>query len=131
MTSREIAFVTGALICILSAPAVPQISTDWVDIKDPNELRALHSNKTFTGTGGDGSPFVAHYRSDGKALLIHRGERTPRTWEVKGNDEVCYTDKKFPGCRKFQRNKDNRDYINAVWGSGSATFNVKDGVPKF
>jgi hypothetical protein len=34
MKSRNIAFLTGALICMLSTPTMPQSSKDWVDIKD-------------------------------------------------------------------------------------------------
>jgi hypothetical protein len=131
LTSKQIAFVAGAVICILSAPAASQSSTHWVDIKDANELRALHSNKTFKGTGGDGTSFVAHYRSDGKALLIHGGQRIARTWEIKGDDQVCYSDAVFPGCRKFQRSKENSNEFSAIWGFSSAIFSVEDGIPQF
>ena len=47
MRWRNIAFMTVVLVFILSGPAASQ---EWVDIKDPKDLRALHSNKTFRGT---------------------------------------------------------------------------------
>jgi hypothetical protein len=131
MTSRQIAIVTGALISVLSAPAASQ-SSIWVDIKDPNELRVLHSNKTHKGMGGDGIPFVAHYRSDGKALLIREGLRVARTWEMKGNDQVCYTSGLFAGCRRFQRSKTSGDEFNVIHEDGwSVIFKVEDGIPRF
>lgn len=131
MTSRQIAFVTGALICMLSAPAVSQSSTYWVDIKDPNELRVLHSNKTHKGKGGDGIPYVAHYRSDGNALLIRESLRIPRTWETKGNDQVCYTGVLFAGCRRFQRSKTGDEFRVIHEAGWYAIFKAEDGIPKF
>jgi hypothetical protein len=130
MTSRNFAFVTGALICMLSVPAISQISSDWVDIKDPNELRALHSNKTFKAKG---KSFLAHYRSDGKALVIEDNRRISRTWEVKRNDQVCYTDERFMGCRQFRRHKENRDEISIqhVSEGWSVIMMVEDGIPQF
>jgi hypothetical protein len=132
MKSRNIAFVTAALMCMLSASAVPQSSKDWVDIKDPKELRAIYSNKTFKGKGGDGTPFVGHYRSDGKGILIVGGQRIPRTWEVKGN-QVCITDPKVTNCFELQRHKKNRNdivarHVTAMWIS---QFTVEDGIPEF
>jgi len=134
MKSRNIAFLTGALICMLSTPAMPQSSKDWVDIKDPKELRAIYSNKTFKGKlPMDGTPFVAHYRSDGKGIMIAKEQRFPRTWEVKGNDQVCVTDAMATNCFQFQRNKKNRNEIVAtqVKDRWLLQFTVEDGIPKF
>ena len=66
MTSRNIAFLTGVLFFMLSGPVASQ---DWVDIKNPKELRALYSNKTFRSTFS-GVPVVEHYRADGKGILL-------------------------------------------------------------
>ena len=132
MTSTRIAVLIGALTCITSVPAASQSSTYWVDIVDPSELRALHSNKTHKGKGADGVSFVAHYRADGKALFVRANERIPRTWEIKGDDQVCYSDEKFPGCRRFQRGKANPAEFNVIHEAGwSALFRVEDGIPQF
>lgn len=133
MKSRNIAFfLTGALICMLSAPAMPQSSKDWVDIKDPKELRAIYSNKTFRGKAY-GTPFVAHYSSDGKGIMIMNEQRFPRTWEVKGNDQVCVTDAMATNCFQFQHNKTNRNEIVAtqVKDRWLLQFTVEDGIPQF
>lgn len=132
MKSRNIAFLTGALICMLSAPAMPQSSKDWVDIKDPKELRAIYSNKTFRGKAY-GQPFVAHYGSDGKGILIAGELRTPRTWEVKGNDQVCVKDAMATNCFRFQRNKTNHNEIigTEVKDRWLLQFTVEDGIPQF
>ncbi len=121
-------FLSGVLICMVSVPAVAQSSKDWVDIKNPKELRVLHSNKTLRG-----NTFVVHYRADGKGLLIFsNGERVPRTWEVKG-DQVCVTDAKATNCFRLQRHKKNRNDIVAqnVQNGRAYLLTVEDGVPNF
>ena len=47
MRWRNIVFMTVVSVFMLSGPVASQ---DWVDIKDPKELRALHSDKTFKST---------------------------------------------------------------------------------
>lgn len=133
MPSRNIAFVTGALIFMLSAPAVPQSSKDWVDIKSPQELRALYSNKTLRGKGGDGIPFVGHYGADGKGILIRGDKRTPRTWAIKGKDQVCVTHDSGTDCFTFERHRKNRNEIigRHVTQPWSFQATVEDGIPKF
>jgi hypothetical protein len=126
MKSKIIAFLTGALIYILSTPTMPQSSKDWVDIKDPKELRALYSNKTFRGT----HDWVGHFRADGKSILIVLGGKpSPRTWEVKGNDQVCITSTEV----RFQRHRKNRNEVmqTNVKDGSILIFTVEDGIPKF
>jgi hypothetical protein len=131
MKSRNIAFLTGALICMLSAPAMPQSSKDWVDIKDPKELRALYSNKTFKG-----NDWVAHFRDDGKAILIVQGGKPiPRTWEVKGKDQACITSTEVgvTNCFRFQRHRKNRNEVmqTSVKDGTTLIVTVEDGIPQF
>jgi hypothetical protein len=130
MTSRNIAFMTGVLFFMLSGPVASQ---DWVDIKSPKELRALYSNKTFRSTFM-GVPAVEHYRADGKGIYISAELRIPRTWEVKGNDQVCISDEKIgTNCCRFQRHKKNRDeYVRRCTYDGLMTIlKVEDGIPEF
>jgi len=130
MSTRPVILATAALISLLAFPAMPQDSQDWVDVKDPNELRALHSNKTFRGLGGDGMTWVGYYRSDGTALVIRTDYRFTRTWEVR-EDKVCYQDTRWPGCRAFQRSKGNPNAYRTIWSGHWAEFKVEDGVPNF
>jgi hypothetical protein len=132
MKSKIIAFVIGTLVCTLSAPAMLQSSKDWVDIKDPKELRALYSNKTFRHTYM-GVPIAEHYRADGKGIIISVELRIPCTWEVKGNDQVCVSDEKGTNCCRFQRHKKNRDeYVQRCTRDASMhILKVEDGIPEF
>lgn len=132
MKSIVQAFMAGALAAVLSAPAMAQSSEAWVDVKDPAELRAIYSNKTLRGKGGDGSPIVGHYRADGKGVLITGGQRIPRTWEVKGS-EVCVTDATATNCFQVQRHKLNRNdiIVQHVKDRWIAQLTIEDGIPQF
>ena len=130
MRTGTLAIVTAMLVAVLPAPLSAQSSSDWVDIKDPSELRALYSNKTFRGNG-----WVGHYRADGKGIVISQGGKPqPRTWEVKGNDQVCVTPSDgTASCFRFQRNRKKPNelvLINATSGF-AATFTLEEGIPKF
>lgn len=134
MKSTTIAFVMGALICMFSASVVSQSSKYWVDVKNPKELRALFSDKTHRGNAA-GTPYVAHFSSDGRGLLLWVGQQYPRTWEVKGS-EVCVTAATGPGsgttCRTYQRHKTNRNDVVGLNASGfMVQFTVEEGIPKF
>jgi len=114
---------------VLSALAIGQSSSDWVEIKDPGELRALLSNKTLRGNG-----WVAHFRSDGKGVFVLEGRKpAPRTWEVKGKDQACFTRPDgTTNCYRYQRVlKTNQIVSTNVQNGVSAIFTVEDGIPNF
>jgi len=130
MRWRNIVFMTGILVFLLSSPAASQ---EWVDIKNPKELRSLYSNKTFRSTYG-GVPIVDHYRDDGKGISISGELRTPQTWEVKGNDQVCISDERMgTNCCRFQRSKKNPDeYVRrCTYENRMSIIKIEDGIPKF
>lgn len=121
------------LAMAIAWPAFGQSSKDWVDVKDAKELHAIYSNKTFRGKGPWGDPFVAHYRTDGKGILIiGKAEPIPRTWEIKGS-QVCITDPKVTNCFNLQRHRKNRNDIVAQHATAGwiSQFTIEDGVPKF
>ena len=136
MKSRNIAFAAGALICTLSAPAVSQSSKDWVDIRNPKELRDLHSNKTH-----EGNERLGHYRADGRLVFVFRGRlqgRTPEpgTWEIKGED-VCVTStsavRTSTDCFRFQRHRNNKAWVTSrnIATGLMRTVAVEEGIPNF
>jgi len=122
--------LAGALPALIAFPAFAQSSSDWADIKDPKELRALYTNKTFRGHG-----WVGHYRADGTGVLIVQGSApVRRTWAVKEDGQVCVTPEgSAPNCSTFKYvTKDRRQVMVTNWPSGrSFIFTLEDGVPKF
>jgi len=124
------ASLVSALAWLATVPAGAMADTYWIDINDPAELRALHTNKTHKVITGSGA--VAHYRADGSALFVYGSERTARTWEVRGNDQVCYSGQSFPGCRKFKRARTSLNELQSIHEDGwDVLIRVEDGVPQF
>ena len=116
-----------------SAPAVSRSSSEWIEINDPAELRALYSNKTIRGEGITSKfSFVAYYSADGRGVVISGGTTIPRTWAVKG-DQMCSTTAAGTDCWAFWRNRDDRNEVKAKRLTDGWTWKGKleDGIPKF
>jgi len=109
-------------------------ASDWQDIKDPQVLKGLYSNKTFKGKDYLDRPWTGHYRADGKGVLVtHDGSRIPRNWAVEGRDRVC-VESQFPRvCYRFQRHAAKAGVYRSINIANDMTteFVVEDGVPKF
>jgi hypothetical protein len=81
-----------------------------------------------------GVTVVGHYRADGKGIMISGQQREPFTWEVKGNDQVCYSFPNTTRCWQFQRSKKNPDEYVRREPSGERRLEVvkvEDGIPEF
>jgi hypothetical protein len=130
MRILHLATLAGALF--IGCPAWAQ-SSNWVDIKDPEALRALFSDKTHRSRA-----YVAYYRSDGQGLYQPAGSdiRHARTWQLKGSDRVCAGPKgDTPTCFSFQRSTKNPAEVLATGELRGQRvmlwFTVEDGIPKF
>jgi len=129
----RVAILASALFAFSAPPTLAQDAKVWVDIKDPQELRALYSNNTFKGKDWMDRPWVGHYRADGQRAMLFEGGRYPRTWQVKGDDQVCVKALTGPACYRFQRHRTKPGvYRNInVANNNMVEFMVEDGVPKF
>jgi hypothetical protein len=134
MKATHTVALAGALLTFIVSPGGAQNSKDWVDIKDPDALRALFSDKTHRSRA-----YVAHFRADGEGILIPQGSdiRNARTWRLKGNDQVCAGAKgdDTPTCYRYQRSTKNPAEILAIGERRGQSvmqwFTVEDGIPKF
>lgn len=128
MRTAIVVILAGTLLGLVAPPSFS--GTEWVDIKDPSELRALYSNKTFRGNG-----WIGHYRADGTGVVVIQGSQpVRRTWTVKGRDQVCVTPEMGSvQCFTFKYTSDDRKSIlvTNVATTGSVLFTVEDGIPKF
>lgn len=110
------------------------VASDWQDIKDAQVLKGLYSNKTFKGKDYLDRPWTGHYRADGRGVMLtHDGTRIPRTWSVKGNDQVCVKLPWETACYRLQRHASKPGVYRSVnIANDMATeFVLEDGVPKF
>lgn len=131
-TSTAGALCAAIASCLFMPQAVAQGTSTWVDVRDPQELRAIYTDKTHRSRA-----FVAYYRADGAGLLQARGSsnRLPRAWAVQG-DQVCAGPKgEEPTCFSLQRSTKNP---NEVLAQGERRgqkimlwFTVEEGIPKF
>ena len=124
---------TANLLAALSIAAGPAMASDWQDIKDPQALKQLYSNKTFRGNDYLDRPFVGHYRAEGQGIVLTQDMRIPRSWSVKGNDQVCV---KLPwevACFRLQRHALKPGAYRSINVANDMTteFTVEDGVPQF
>lgn len=104
---RVLAVSIGAAL-LAGGCATTDQSTDWVDIKDASELRALYSNKTIKGHipwFDVFRPYVLHSKADGTGTIVVDDKRIPMTWAVNGTDQVCLKWAGASPCLNYQRHK--------------------------
>ena len=128
MRWRNVVFMTVVLVFIITSPAVSQ---QWVDVKDPKALKALHSNKTFKMSYA-GGPIVEHYRADGKGIFLSGEQRDPFTWEIKG-DKVIVRYPNLTHSFQYQHSKKNpEEYVRRDPEMRyMEVIKVEDGIPQF
>jgi hypothetical protein len=133
MNNSISACLAGALLCLSATSAPAQGAKDWIDIKDPNEIRPLYSNKTFKGKDWMDRPWVGHYRADGNGIMLFEGGRYPRTWQVTGNDQVCVKALTGPACYRFQRHMTKAATYRShnLANDQIVEFIVENGIPQF
>lgn len=107
---------SGSAVPVAAAPAVAPAAAEWIPIRNADELRAIYADTTIQGTAEVGRsrrvmPFTGQYRSDGTGMLFISGRQIPRTWEVKGNDQVCATDSAGKKCYRLARHTSNPNRI--------------------
>jgi hypothetical protein len=86
---RHAAILAGALLGLAAAPAFAQGSKEWVEIKDPTELRALFANTTFKGRNQAGDAFTAYNHVDGMRQLVISQMDFMQHWRINGG-EACF-----------------------------------------
>ena len=92
---------TAIASCLLIPQVAAQGASEWADVKDPQELQSLYSDKTHRSRTA-----VWYYRADGTGLRQEQGSeiRIPRAWAVRG-DRVCTGPRgEEPTCFHLQRN---------------------------
>lgn len=116
--------------------ATVDTSKDWIDIKDPGELKAMYSNKTLKGTipwFDQFVPYVLYSRADGSGTFHFQSRQSPMTWEVKGEDQVCTKRPGASNCFRYQRHATRAGVyrgFNLSTKSYGNEITIEDGVPK-
>ena len=104
----------------------------WVPITG-EELKEVYSDKTYKGKTKKGTPFTGHYCADGQGVIIIRGEKKPRTWELKDDDKICVTTSKGSvSCFNFVRNSKEPNKIKGKQIDKKAEYELtlQEGKPE-
>lgn len=84
-------------------PAFSQ-STPWEPVAGVDTLRDLMSGIEAERKLPDGQISRGEYHPDGTGILHAWGASIPRTWSVKGKDQVCITAERETQCYQFELN---------------------------
>ena len=102
MCRKHINFV-GLTVFLFSAHVYGQ---SWEAVDDPQALKALFSDTVIEATLENGVKTVARYNRDGTGELEAWGDTFHRTWEVRGNDQICIGISDDMTCYTIERNMD-------------------------
>ena len=75
--------------CLLLFAVSNTNAQTWEPVTSAQELSALFSDTVMSATLKDGVTATATYNSDGTGELKAWGDTFPRSWRVKGDEQVC------------------------------------------
>ena len=84
----------------------PVYADNWVSISGAETLRELVSDITVEIELKPGVTANGEYYADGTAKIEAWGETFLRTWQVSGDDQVCYSSATETNCYTFEQNLD-------------------------
>jgi len=96
--------IATALLIACAASSLAY-ADDWQPLTGANTLRQLVAGATAKIELLPGVTAVGKYNADGSAEIVAWGETFRRTWAIKGDDQVCYSDVET-NCFSFEKNLD-------------------------
>ena len=108
---RSVTILTLALFSLYGGIAN---AADWKPVEDPALLRELFSDTVMQTTLKSGVKTEATYNADGTGELRAWGDTFSRTWEVKGNDQVCFGLEREVRCFNIEQKVDQVDTYRAT-----------------
>jgi len=88
-------------------------ANEWIPVTGKETLSNYMSGMKAQRTLPNGSLSRGEYNPDGTGTLFAWGASIPRTWMVKGDDQVCVTAERETICYQFERNSDNENLYRA------------------
>ena len=112
--------------------AKPVCADNWVNISGAETLRELVSGTTVEIELKPGVTANGEYYADGTAKIEAWGETFLRTWQVSGDDQVCYSSATETNCYTFEQNLDvPGEYRTRHTETGDLTvFRIRGTDPK-
>ena len=115
-------------LLVLIASGLAQ-SSEWIPITGAETLRKFMSGTKVERKLPSGDMSRGEYHPDGTGTLYSWGASIPRTWEVKGDEQVCITVERVTRCYLFERNSADPELYRArdVTSDEWVEFRVTDG----
>ena len=79
------------LMCLLAVMTGPTYAANWANLSGAETLRELVSGARAEIDLMPGVTATGDYNADSSAKIEAWGETFPRTWELRGDDQVCST----------------------------------------
>ncbi len=95
-----------ALTLLITSAGAWVGADEWAPFEGAEQLRDLVAGATAEIELKPGHVAVGQYRADGTATITAWGETFERTWEVRGDDQVCYSSNRETNCYTFEHNLD-------------------------
>jgi hypothetical protein len=108
---RSVIILTLALFSLYSGIVN---AADWKPVEDPELLRELFSDTLLETTLKDGVKAEASYNADGTGELRAWGDIFARTWEIKGNNQICISTEREVKCFSMEQSTDQADTYRAT-----------------
>ena len=120
--SIKVLTVAGLLLpLIASAPAQAQ-NDGWESVTGVDTLREFMSGLVAERKLPGGVVSRAEYKADGTGVLYSWGGQFSRTWEIRGEDQLCFTtDQRDFGCYELEKSTSDSSLYRV---RGVATGNV-------
>ena len=102
-----------ALALLITSVSAWVSAEEWAPFEGAEQLRDLVAGATAEIEMKPGHVAVGQYRADGTATITAWGETYERTWEVVGDDRVCYSSDRETNCYTFETNADTQGEYRA------------------
>ena len=106
---RRLLTIMTILSFIFSLTAMVQSvlaqSAAWLPVTGEGNLRNFMSGIKAERTLPNGEVSRGEYNPDGTGTLYAWGTTIPRTWEVRGNDQICVTAERATNCYQFEKDR--------------------------
>jgi len=99
------------IVTLLLAVSMPIVAQDdaWVHVTGADTLRNFMKGRTATRKLPDGEVTRGEYFADGTGVVREYGASFSRTWEVRGDDQICISSARDHVCYTFERNTADPD----------------------
>ena len=104
----------ASLLVIGGLLASPASADTWIEVTGSDTLRELVSGATATIEIDEDISASGSYFADGTAKIEAWGETFDRTWEIKGDDQVCYSSFTETNCFSFERSQEQPNRYRVI-----------------